>query len=109
MSALLGNFLAGDQVEPAISLSDDTILTVPFSELTRHAFHKCDLVFLSPQSKFKLCLRHRVIRQRSIEAGKFNIRRLISLTVLEARSTPDGCDPGRLKIVPDFLHSTTFR
>jgi hypothetical protein len=24
------------------------------------------------------------------------------------RATPDGCDPGRLQIVPDFLHSTTF-
>ena len=56
MSALLGNFLAGDQVEPAISLSDDTILTaVPFSELTGHAFHTCDLVFRRNQSSSYAC------------------------------------------------------
>jgi hypothetical protein len=46
-----------------------------------------------PQSKLKLCLRHKVSRQRSIEAGRFNIRRLpFPHCGLEARSASVGCD-----------------
>jgi hypothetical protein len=53
MSALLGNFLAGDQIESGMSLSDDTILpAVPFSELTRHA---CHLGFRRNQSSSYAC------------------------------------------------------
>jgi len=60
--SFLATFLAGDRVEPGISLDDDTILmAIPFSELTRRAFHMCDLVFRRNQSSSYACATGRFV------------------------------------------------